>query len=263
MKIAWRRRRSTRRRHLRPGIGIQVASKEIRLAFHAVIAALNVNVIVILGPSRTRANRWNDLLLTIVGITLLRNFRPTLLLEIKDIHVIEPATAIKTAPQNELALVHHRNVAKASTGYNFAVGSAISVIIIGISISDRRNVSLLLLLGTRRGIARFLNARPTRRFNIKFPQVIQPRTAIVTAKQKYRGRISRNDDTIVFATAGTRLTLDLNLVPTTRGKIKRPKVVQSARAAAVAAKNKQLAACHDTGGTGSWRRNNAIHGVDA
>jgi hypothetical protein len=95
---------------------------------------------------------------------------------------------------------------------------------------------LLLLLIIFRGprIARFLNAGPLLRFNIKFPQIIQPIATIVTTKEIYAATGIGNDHSIVFTTSRPLLIAqDFDFFPRVGAKVEGIEIIQSTRATTV------------------------------
>jgi len=95
--------------HLVPGVGGEVACEEVVLALHAVVAALNVNVCVVLGPCGTGPDGGQ----AAPGVYLPPGFG----LEVELVHVVEPARSVEASEEHELAIVHDAHVAEAPRGH--------------------------------------------------------------------------------------------------------------------------------------------------
>jgi len=142
--------------HFRPRVGFQIECKKVGFAFHTVVAALNVNVGVALGPGGAGARRRHGP----AGLNLCPRGRQ----KVKDVHVVEPTGAVETAKEDEFSVVHNRDVTKATCRDKWLVGISLHLL-------------RIVAVGSTNGTGGFLNTGPALCFNVVLPQVVQPAVA--------------------------------------------------------------------------------------
>ena len=146
-------------------------------------------------------------------------------------------TAIKSAKQNKLVVVHNRDITKPARGchrrrrHAEGIGhpSAASDAAPGTTTGSTGGIVPLPIAHRSR---RFLNARPSLGLDVKAPQIVQPRRAVVPAKQVDPRRIA-DDDAVVLATSRLFVGQDFDLLPFVGVEPVRVKVVQTTCTTAV------------------------------
>ena len=145
-------------------------------------------------------------------------------------------TAIKSAKQNKLVVVHNRDITKPARGCHCRRRHAE-----GIGHPSASDATPGTTTGSTGGIVplpiahrtrRFLNTRPSLGLDVKAPQIVQPRRAVVAAKQVDPRRIA-DDDAVVLATSRLFVGQDFDLLPFVGVEPVRVEVVQTTCATSV------------------------------
>mmetsp|Transcript_2015 Transcript_2015/g.4286 ORF Transcript_2015/g.4286 Transcript_2015/m.4286 type:complete len:251 (-) Transcript_2015:432-1184(-) len=202
-----------------PGVGGEVAGEEVGFAFDSVVSPMNINISIILRPRRTTPHTGQ--------IPPRLNRLPSIRTQIKFKHIIQPSTSIKPTKKHKLIIVHDAHVSKPATGPSRSLRSH------PFQLSQCRTQFIAQI------IAAVLYARPSLRFDVKHPQVVQPRRTVVAPEEVHAGGIA-DDDSVVFATARFFIGEDLDALPGVGREGEGVEIVETAGAPAISPKHVQF-----------------------